>query len=48
MRTLRAALQLFFNPSFRCVRKLVGASEGLLEFETEIDGMRVNAIDLMR
>ena len=39
-----------FNPSFRCVRKLVGASDGVLEFEfeTELDGVWVNAIDLMR
>jgi len=47
-RYLSAALRVFFNPSFRCVRKLVGPSDGLFEFETEIDGVLVNAIDLIK
>ena len=47
-RYLRAALRVFFNPSFRCVRKMTGPRDGLFEFETEIDGILVNAIDLLR
>jgi SnoaL-like domain len=45
---LSAALQVFFNPSFRCVRKIVGARDGLFEFEVEIDGIFVNAVDLLK
>lgn len=46
-RYLIAALQVFFNPSFRCVRKIVGTSDGMYEFETTIDGVLVNALDLI-
>ena len=46
-RFLSAALLVFFNPSFRCVGKIVGRSEGLFEFETQIDGVMVNAVDLL-
>ena len=44
---LGAAFQVFFNPSFRYVREIVGASDAMLEFETEIDGVMVNGIDLI-
>jgi len=47
-RFLSAALRVFFNPSFRCVQKIVGPSEGLFEFETQIDGIMVNAVDLLK
>lgn len=33
---------------FRYVREIVGPSDALLEFETEIDGIRVNGVDLIR
>jgi len=46
-RYLSAALRVFFNPTFRCVRKIVGESDGAFEFETEVDGIVVNAVDLM-
>jgi hypothetical protein len=46
-RFLSAALRVFFNPSLRCVRKIVGPSDGLFEFETQIDGILVNALDLL-
>lgn len=45
---LGAAFQVFFNPSFRYVREIVGASDAMLEFETEIDGILVNGIDLIK
>jgi hypothetical protein len=45
---LSAAFQVFFNPSFRYVREIVGASDAVLEFETEIDGVLVNGVDLIK
>lgn len=45
---LSAAFQVFFNPSFRYVREIVGASDAMLEFETEIDGVLVNGVDLIK
>jgi hypothetical protein len=48
MAYLGAALQVFGNPSFRYVRELVGADEAMLEFETTIDGVLVNGVDIVR
>ena len=45
---LEAAFQVFFNPSFRYVREIVGDSDAMLEFETEIDGIMVNGVDMIR
>ena len=45
---LGAAFRVFFNPSFRYVREVVGASDAVLEFETEIDGVLVNGVDMIR
>jgi hypothetical protein len=45
---LGAAFQVFFNETFRYVREIVGPSDAMLEFETEIDGILVNGIDLIR
>jgi hypothetical protein len=45
---LTAAFHVFFNPSFRYVREIVGASDAMLEFETEIDGILVNGVDIIR
>jgi len=47
-RYLGAAFDVFFNPSFRYVREIVGASDAMLEFETEIEGVHVNGVDLIR
>ena len=47
-RYLSAAFHVFFNPSFRYVREIVGASDAVLEFETEIDGVQVNGVDLIK
>jgi hypothetical protein len=45
---LEAAFQVFFNPSFKYVRQLVGESNAVLEFETQIDGVIVNGVDMIR
>ncbi len=45
---LGAAFRVFFNPSFRYVREIVGLSDAMLEFETEIDGVLVNGVDLIK
>ncbi len=45
---LSAAFQVFFNPSFRYVRQIVGPHDAMLEFETEIDGIAVNGVDIIK
>ena len=45
---LSGAFKVFFNPSFRYVREIVGPSDAMLEFETEIDGIQVNGVDIIR
>ncbi len=45
---LAAAFQVFFNDTFRYVREIVGNKDAMLEFETEIDGVLVNGVDLIR
>jgi hypothetical protein len=45
---LGAAFQVFFNQGFRYVREIVGATDAMLEFETEIDGVLVNGVDLIK
>jgi hypothetical protein len=45
---LSAALQVFGNPSFRYVREIVGAQDAMLEFETEINGIVVNGVDILK
>lgn len=45
---LQAAFQVFFNSGFRYVRQVVGEREAVLEFETVIDGVTVNGVDLIR
>ena len=45
---LAAAGQTLGNASFRYTRELVDGDNALLEFETEIDGIHVNGIDLIR
>lgn len=44
---LMAAVQVFFNPDFRYVREVVGESDAVLEFETVIDGITVNGVDMV-
>lgn len=45
---LTAALYVFGNESFRYVREVVGESDAVLEFETEIDGIIVNGVDMIK
>ena len=45
---LSAAAHVFGNESFRYIREIVGESDAVLEFETEIDGITVNGVDLIR
>ena len=45
---LAAAFQVFAGPRFRYVREIVGESDAMLEFETEIDGVVVNGVDILR
>ena len=47
-RYLGAAFHVFFNPTFRYVREIVGPSDAMLEFETDIDGVHVNGVDLIK
>jgi hypothetical protein len=44
---LSAALTVLDNPSFRYTRKIVGERDALLEFETAIDSVIVNGVDLI-
>jgi len=45
---LTAAFQVFFNASFRYVREIIGPTDAMLEFETEIDGILVNGVDIIK
>ncbi len=45
---LTAALHVFGNESFRYVREVVGERDAVLEFETEIDGITVNGVDMIK
>ena len=45
---LSAALDVLANEHFRYVREIVGPQDALLEFETEIDGIVVNGVDLIQ
>ena len=45
---LSAAFQVFINPTFRYVREIRGPSDAMLEFETEIDGVLINGVDMIK
>ena len=45
---LTAAATVIANPTFRYVREIIGSHDALLEFVTELDGVEVNGIDLIR
>ena len=45
---LTAAFHVFFNPTFRYVREIIGPTDAMLEFETEIDGISVNGVDIIK
>jgi len=44
---LRAALVLLNTDAFRYLNEWIGPSSAVLEFETEIDGIRVNGVDII-
>ena len=46
-RYLTAALAVFLTDSFRYVRQVAGPRDAVLEFEVEIDGTRVNGVDML-
>ena len=45
---LTAAMLVFGNESFRYVREIIGESDAVLEFKTEIDGITINGVDMIR
>lgn len=45
---LTAAIHVFGNESFKYVREIIGETDGVLEFETEIDGIIVNGVDMIK
>ena len=45
---LMGAMQVLNNASFRYEREIVGAHDAVLEFATEIDGIQINGVDLIR
>lgn len=44
---LSAAMGILGQPSFHYVREIVGDRDAALEFEVELDGLRVNGVDLL-
>jgi hypothetical protein len=45
---LGAAFQVLNNETFRYVREVVGERDAVLEFECEIDGIRIDGVDMIR
>jgi hypothetical protein len=45
---LAAAFHVFFNESFRYIRELTSDRDAVLEFEVEIEGIKVNGVDLLK
>jgi SnoaL-like domain len=45
---LTAAVTVFGNDSFRYVREVISERDAVLEFETEIDGILVNGVDMIK
>jgi hypothetical protein len=45
---LAAAFHVFFNESFRYVRELTGERDAVLEFELELEGIKINGVDMLK
>lgn len=45
---LRGAMQVLNNQHFRYLREVAGARDAVLEFVTEIEGIQINGVDLIR
>ena len=44
---LSAAFLVLFNGNFRYVKEIIGEHAAMLEFETEIDGITINGVDII-
>ena len=45
---LTGAMQVLNNEHFRYEREIVGERDAVLEFSTELDGIQINGVDLIR
>ncbi|MBL0769529.1 nuclear transport factor 2 family protein [Sphingopyxis sp. XHP0097] len=45
---LHAASHVLGGDNFRYLREIVDGDQAMLEFETEIDGIRINGVDIIR
>ena len=45
---LRGAMEVLGSPTFRYEREIRGERDALLEFVTDIDGITINGVDLIR
>lgn len=45
---LAAAFNVFYNPTFKYVREVIGPRDAVLEFSVEIDGISVNGVDMLK
>jgi len=45
---LGAAFKVFSVADFRYVREIIGKSDAMLEFETELDGIVINGVDIIK
>jgi len=45
---LAAAMHVFGNDSFRYVREIKDTHDAVLEFELELDGIRINGVDIIK
>ena len=45
---LSGAFEVLFSPTFRYVREILGPEDAMLEFETEIEGIQVNGVDIIQ
>ncbi len=45
---LTGAIMVFKGTGFRYVREIVGYYDAALEFEAEIDGIKINGVDLIK
>ena len=45
---LAAACQIFFHDSFRYVREFRNEHDAVLEFELELDGIKINGVDMIK
>lgn len=44
---LSAAFQVFGNESFHYVREVIDGNNAVLEFELQLDGIRINGVDMI-